>query len=172
MKTGRTEPGRRRPYRISLIGAGRASAREEEVARRVGREVAERGAILVCGGLGGVMAAAAEGCREGGGTTVGILPGTEPEEADAGIEIPVATGLGEARNLLVVRAGEAVITVGGSWGTLSEIALARKVGRPVVTLLEPPAAELGLPEADTPEAAVAWALARAEEGRRRSRGRR
>lgn len=157
------------PVRISVIGAGRASEVEEALARQVGKALARRGAVLVCGGLGGVMAAAARGCREEGGRTVGVLPGDVPEAANPWIELPLATGMGEARNALVVRFGEAVVAVGGEWGTLSEIALARKLGRAVVTLGTPPARGLGLPAAGDPGEAVDWAVERAL-GRRAGRG--
>lgn len=153
------------PLRISVIGGSRASDEELALAREVGGSIADAGAVLVCGGLGGVMEAAARGCREAGGRTIGILPGSDPAAANRWIEIPLATGLGEARNTLVVRAGEAVISVGGAWGTLSEIAFAGAIGRPVVTLGRPPAAELGLPDASSAAAAVAWALEAAMEAR-------
>lgn len=157
-----------RPHRIAVIGGGSASAEERETARRVGVTLAEAGAVLVCGGLGGVMEAAAEGARSAGGLTVGILPGEHPDTANPAITLPLATGLGEARNALVVRTAEAVVAVGGEWGTLSEIALARTMGRDVVMLGRPPAEGLGLPRAESAEEAVRWALARAEEGRNRS----
>ncbi|RMF87066.1 MAG: TIGR00725 family protein, partial [Nitrospinota bacterium] len=96
--------------------------------------IAIRGAILVCGGLGGVMEAAARGAREGGGLTVGILPGCEATEANPYIDIPIVTGMSHARNLLIVRTAEVVIALPGEYGTLSEIALALKIGRPVVGL--------------------------------------
>jgi uncharacterized protein (TIGR00725 family) len=135
------------------------------VATEVGRHLANAGAVLICGGLGGVMEAAARGAREAGGRTMGLLPGTDADEANPWIELPVATGLGEARNLLVVRTGEAVIAIGGGWGTLSEIALARKIGRRVVTLGLPPAEGLGCPAAKGPGDAVARALGFAREAR-------
>lgn len=156
-----------RPLRIAVIGAGRASAAEAEVAEALGRALGGAGAVLVCGGLGGVMEAAARGCAGAGGSTVGILPGVRGEDANPWIELPVATGMGEARNALVVRAGEAVVAVGGSWGTLSEIALARKMGREVC-LLGPPAIEgLELPRFAVAEDAAEWALERARERRGR-----
>lgn len=157
----------KRPYRIAVIGGGSASAEELEAARRVGAALAEAGAVLVCGGLGGVMEAAAEGARSAGGLTVGLLPGESPAAANAAITLPLATGLGEARNALVVRGAEAVIAVGGEWGTLSEIALARKMGREVVTMGRPPAEGLGLAAAEDAEEAVRWALTRAQECRDR-----
>jgi uncharacterized protein (TIGR00725 family) len=98
----------------------------------VGRLLAERGAVVVCGGLGGTMEAACRGARDGGGTTIGLLPGFERADANPFVDVAVPTGLGEARNALVVRAADAVIALGGGYGTLSEIALALKAGTPVV----------------------------------------
>jgi uncharacterized protein (TIGR00725 family) len=118
-----------------VIGPGDGvSAEELEAAEEVGRLVAEGGAILVCGGLGGVMEAACRGARSAGGLTLGILPGRDRREANRYVEVAVATGLGEARNALVVRSADAVVAVGGAYGTLSEIALALKGGTPVVGL--------------------------------------
>lgn len=150
------------PYRIAVVGAGEATEEERSLAADVGRSLARAGAVLVCGGLGGVMDAAARGAREAGGLTVGILPGTSASTANASIVLPLPTGLGEARNALVVRAAEAVIAVGGEWGTLSEIALARKAGIDVATLGRPPRGVEGLPAMASAEDAVRWALERAE----------
>jgi uncharacterized protein (TIGR00725 family) len=130
---------------VAVVGAGRASSEELALAESVGAGLAARGAIVVCGGLGGVMEAACRGAKSGGGTTLGILPGTRRADANAWVDVAVATGLGEARNALVVRAADALIAVGGEFGTLSEIALALKVGKRVVGLatwrLERPGAE-------------------------------
>ena len=104
------------------------------LAEQVGAEVARRGAVLVCGGLGGVMEAAARGAREAGGLTIGIVPGTSAGEANPFIDVPIVTGLGEARNALVVQSSDAVIAIAGAYGTLSEIALALKMGVPVIGL--------------------------------------
>ena len=104
------------------------------MAEAVGRELAGRGAVVVCGGLGGVMEAACRGAQEAGGRTVGILPGADRAAANPFVDIAVPTGLGEARNALVVRAADALIAVGGGYGTLSEIALALKAGKRVVGL--------------------------------------
>ena len=120
-----------RPY-VAVVGAGRASAEQEEVAEEVGRALAERSAVVVCGGLGGVMEAAARGAKEAGGTTLGILPSLDRADANPFVDLAVATGLGEARNALVVRAADALVAVGGEYGTLSEIALALKAGKRVV----------------------------------------
>jgi uncharacterized protein (TIGR00725 family) len=150
----------RRPL-IAVIGGSACSPAEAEWAAAVGRLVAERGAVLVCGGLGGVMAAAARGAKERGGTTVGILPGTDPGDANPSIDIPIATGLGEMRNALVIRAADAVIAIGGGWGTLSEIALAQGSRTPLVGLHDAFAAAVDIPRVDHPEEAVRWALERA-----------
>jgi uncharacterized protein (TIGR00725 family) len=119
------------PY-IAVIGPGRATEQQVRDAERVGSGLARAGAILVCGGLGGVMAAACRGAKAAGGTTVGILPGSDRSQANEWVDIAVPTGLGEARNALVVRAGDAIVAVGGEYGTLSEIALALKAGKTVV----------------------------------------
>jgi uncharacterized protein (TIGR00725 family) len=124
---------RRRPY-ISVIGAGVCDDETYELARRVGRGVAALGAVLVCGGRGGVMEAAARGARESGGTTLGILPGHDRADGNPYLDLTVTTGLGHGRNLLVASSGDAVIAVGGEYGTLSEIGLALVLGRPVVVL--------------------------------------
>jgi uncharacterized protein (TIGR00725 family) len=126
-------------------------------AERVGALVAQRGAVLVCGGLGGVMEAACRGAKSSGGTTVGLLPGADRAAANRFVDIAIPTGLGEARNALVVRAVDAVIAVGGGYGTLSEIALALKAGKRVVGLgsweIE------GVEAAESPQAAVEAVLA-------------
>lgn len=121
------------PY-IAIIGAGDATGVLYEQAREVGTLVAERGGIVVCGGLGGVMEAAAKGATETGGVAIGILPDEDRRRANEYLSYTVATGVGHARNLSVVCSADAVIAVGGGYGTLSEIGLARKVGRPVVIL--------------------------------------
>jgi uncharacterized protein (TIGR00725 family) len=121
----------RAPY-IAVVGPGEATDDELTAAEAVGRGLAERGAVLVCGGLGGVMAGACRGAKAAGGTTVGILPGNERAAANEWVDVAVSTGLGEARNALVVRAADAVVAVGGGYGTLSEIALALKAGKPVI----------------------------------------
>src|SRR5512136_1455457 len=117
---------------IAVIGAVDADPHEMATADAVGALVAKHGAVLVCGGLGGVMEAACRGAKEAGGTTVGILPGTEG--GNPYLDIIIRTGLGHARNVLVVLSADAVIAVGGSHGTLSEIAIALKTGRPVYGL--------------------------------------
>jgi uncharacterized protein (TIGR00725 family) len=120
---------------VAVIGPGSgASAAELEAAEELGRLLAEADAVLVCGGLGGVMEAACRGAQSTGGLTLGILPGRDRSDANPYVEVAVPTGLGEARNALVVRAADAVVAVGGAYGTLSEIALALKGGTPVVGL--------------------------------------
>ena len=119
---------------VAVIGAGRASTAQEQAACAVGSGLARAGITVVTGGLGGVMAAACRGAREAGGRTVGILPGLDRAAANAFVEVALPTGLGEARNLLVVRAADVVIAVGGEYGTLSELALALKAGIPVIGL--------------------------------------
>ena len=123
----------RAPY-VSVIGPGVATDELYEGARRIGRLLAEKGATVVCGGLGGVMEAAARGATEAGGTAIGILPDGDRERASGYLSHSVATGAGQARNLAVVCSGDVVIAVGGEYGTLSEIGLALKMGRPVVVL--------------------------------------
>ena len=119
---------------VAVIGAGRCLEDVARVAESVGRELAERGVTLVCGGLGGVMEAACRGAKLEGGPTIGILPGSSRHEANPYVDIPVVTGMGEARNVIVVRTSHAVIAVDGEYGTLSEIAYALKLGIPVVGL--------------------------------------
>jgi uncharacterized protein (TIGR00725 family) len=119
---------------IAVVGAGRASVEEARAAEAVGRALAEAGAVLVCGGLGGVMEAACRGAKAAGGTTVGLLPGADRTQANDHVDVAIATGLGEARNALIVRAADALIAVGGEYGTLSEVALALKTGKRVVGL--------------------------------------
>ena len=120
--------------RIGIIGAGRCDETIYDLAYSVGQMVAERGAILYCGGLGGVMEASAKGAVSKGGVTVGILPGAKASDANDYIKIPVITGMGHARNVILVRSCEALIAISGSHGTLSEIALALKMWKPVVGL--------------------------------------
>lgn len=119
---------------IGVVGAGQATAEQMRLAQEVGTLLAEQGHTVVCGGLGGVMEAAALGARVAGGAVVGLLPGLEREAANPYLTVVIPTGLGELRNGIVVRASDALISVGGSWGTLSEIALAVRTGVPVVSL--------------------------------------
>ena len=117
---------------VAVCGPGRATEAEAALAEEVGRGLAGAGAIVVCGGLGGVMEAAARGAAQAGGTALGILPGTDRDEGNPYLTVAVPTGMGEARNALVVRAADALIAIAGEFGTLSEIALALKLGTPVV----------------------------------------
>jgi uncharacterized protein (TIGR00725 family) len=119
---------------IGLIGAGVADERTLANAEAVGRLIAKRGALLVCGGLGGVMEAAARGANAEGGTVIGILPQNEKNEANPYIDIPIATGFGEGRNVVIVRTADALVAIGGEYGTLSEIAFALTMGKPVIGL--------------------------------------
>lgn len=121
-------------FQIGVIGAGEACPNEDVWAEEVGRELARRGAVLLCGGLSGVMEAAARGARAEGGLTVGILPGPNRSEANPHIQIGVATDLGHARNIVLVRSSDGLIAIGGGYGTLSEIAIALKTAKPVVSL--------------------------------------
>jgi len=142
---------------VAVVGSGPGRVAEAE---EVGRLLAERGCTVVTGGLGEVMAAAARGAKEAGGTTIGILPGTSRADANEWVDHAVATGLGHMRNFAVAASGDAVIAVGGAWGTLSEIAFAKVLGRPVV-ILEPGLEVEGVDRAATPEEAVELALSRA-----------
>jgi uncharacterized protein (TIGR00725 family) len=146
-----------RRVQISVIGSG---AEHEARAEEVGRLLAERGCTVVTGGLGEVMAAAARGAKEAGGTTIGILPGESRVDANEWIDHAVVTGIGHARNFAVAASGDAVIAVGGSWGTLAEIAFAMRLGRPVV-ILDPGWQLDGIERAGTPEEAVEIALSHA-----------
>src|SRR5205823_3641404 len=109
---------------VAVCGSATPAPEEAEVAEQIGELLARAGAVVVCGGLGGVMDAAARGCASAGGTSVGVLPGSDRNGASTHLTIALPTGLGEARNALVVRAANAVIAVGGEFGTLSEVALA------------------------------------------------
>jgi uncharacterized protein (TIGR00725 family) len=155
-----------RPLQIAVIGKGRPDDELAPLAEEVGRLVAEAGAVLVCGGLGGVMEAASRGAAGAGGVVIGIVPGADPAHANQFCTHVVAAATGVARNLAVVASADAVIAIGGEWGTLSEIAHARQFGRPVVALrswtIEPAApiqSGLGVELADDPTGAVREALA-------------
>jgi uncharacterized protein (TIGR00725 family) len=123
-----------RPDYVAVVGPGDASAEEVSAAEEVGRLLGERGAVVVCGGLGGVMEAVCRGAREGGGTTVGILPGGDRSAANGYVDVALPTGMGEMRNALVARSADVLIAVGGEYGTLSEIALGLKAGKRVIGL--------------------------------------
>ena len=140
---------------VAVIGSG---AEHEGRAEEVGRLLAERGCTVVTGGLGSVMAAAARGAKSAGGVTIGVLPSESRRDANEWLDHTVVTGVGHARNLAVVASGDAVIAVGGRWGTLAEIAFANVLGRPVV-ILEPGWELDGVPRAASPGEAVDLALA-------------
>jgi hypothetical protein len=147
-----------------VVGPSDGAPAELAAAEEVGRLLAERGALVVTGGKGGAMEAACRGAKAGGGTTLGILPGADRAAANEYVDVAVATGLGELRNGLVVRAADAVIAVGGAYGTLSEIALALRAGTPVVgldtwELARRGEADTGMRRAASPNAAVDLALA-------------
>lgn len=149
---------------IAVVGGGEPGEEEAALAEAVGSGLAQRGAVVVCGGLGGVMEAACRGARSAGGMTVGILPGRDPADANPCVDVAVATGMGEARNAVIVNTAHCVVAVGGEYGTLSEIALALRAGKPVVGLrtwdLTRPdgTGDTGVVAADGPEAAVELAL--------------
>jgi uncharacterized protein (TIGR00725 family) len=143
---------------IGVIGAGQAGCAACETARLVGRLIAASGAVLICGGLGGIMDAACRGAREAGGHTLGILPGADAEQANPWVSLAIPTNLGHARNMIIAHAAEALIAVAGEFGTLSEMAIGLKLGKPVIVLGSWP----GLPDVvyvDTPEEAVAAVMA-------------
>lgn len=142
---------------VGVIGNGLEDDAHNELAEKAGRLLASSGVNLVNGGLGGVMRASARGCKEAGGLTIGLLPGSDPNDANEYIDVPIATGLGELRNLLIVRAASAVIAIGGGYGTLSEIALALKAGKPVIGLSTWDVSK-DVFKASTPDEAVSLAL--------------
>jgi uncharacterized protein (TIGR00725 family) len=153
---------------VAVIGASGTQEGDEAwtLAEEVGRRLAEASVVLVCGGGGGVMEAASRAAAEAGGTVIGIVPGESPEDANRYCTHVVATGIGHARNLAVVSSGEAVIAIGGEWGTLSEIGFARVIGHEVIALRsweldgrERMRGSPGVVSAETAEDAVAAALA-------------
>ena len=152
-----------REHYIAVVGPSAGTPAELALGEAVGRLIAEAGAVLVCGGMGGVMEAAAGGCTDAGGRSVGILPSESRLDANPYLTVAVATGLGEARNAIVVRTADAVIAIRGEFGTLSEIALALKMGRPVIGLGTWELAKDGVPvdavvRASDPQDAVKTAL--------------
>jgi len=138
---------------IGAIGAGECSTEIYGIAYEVGCLVGQNEWVLVCGGLGGVMEGAAKGCYKAGGMTVGILPGREKDSANPFITLSIPTGLGEGRNLLVVRASDVVVAIAGGYGTLSEIGLALKIGKPVIGLKTWPGID-GIDYVETPDQAI------------------
>src|SRR6266481_6650338 len=151
---------------VAVIGAGDAPPTVCKLAFEVGREIARRGAVLINGGLGGVMESAAAGARKEGGHTIGVLPGYERGAANRHIEFVIATGIGEARNAVIVASADAVIALRGEGGTLAEIGFALKFGKPIVALDSWPEID-GIHRADTPIDAVALALKLAASNSRR-----
>lgn len=150
---------------LAVVGPGEAEPDEIARAEAVGAAIAAAGATLVCGGLGGVMAAACRGAAERGGLTIGLLPGEDRKAANEWVRVALPTGLGEARNVLLVRASVAMIAIGGGWGTLSEIALALRAGLPVIGLdswtpAQGDSRRPGVVALDSPEEAVREALRR------------
>jgi uncharacterized protein (TIGR00725 family) len=150
--------------RVGVIGGSRCEPSVAALARRVGETIARSGAVLVCGGLGGVMEEAARGARESGGLTVGILPGEEAGEANPCIDLPLATGLGHARNLVIVRACDGLVAVDGAYGTLTEIAFALLYDRPLAGVRTWEVDPRVVPF-EEPEEAVRWVLEKIRGGR-------
>lgn len=142
---------------IGIIGSSDTSPGEDLLAREAGERLAKEGITIICGGLGGVMEASCKGARSAGGLTIGILPGILKEDANSYVDIAIPTGIGEARNLIIIRSSSSVIAIGGGYGTLSEIGFALKLGIPVVGLrtweIE------GITKAETAEEAVRNAIA-------------
>ncbi len=153
-----------RPLRITVVGGGRCDGKTASDAERVGTAIARGGGVLVCGGLGGVMEAASRGASQAGGLTIGVLPGERAADANPHIALPIPTGLGQARNIVNVLAGEAVVALPGEAGTLSEIAVAMKSGIPVV-VLGAWSSLGGVDVADSADEAAELALEHARRGR-------
>lgn len=141
---------------VAVCGQSQPDAAHMEAAASVGKLLAQAGAIVLCGGLGGVMEAASRGASEAGGTVVGILPGEDRRQANPHVTVALATGLGQGRNAVIATAADSMIAIGGGWGTLSEMALARRLGRRVIGLGSWPVD--GIQPAGSPEEAVALAL--------------
>jgi uncharacterized protein (TIGR00725 family) len=157
-------PGNLPARYVAVIGGGEADPEVTAMALEVGRELARRGAVVICGGLGGVMAAAARGVQEAGGVSIGILPGPDRHFANPYLTYTIPTNLGHARNMIIAHAADAVIAVGGSYGTISEAAIALKLGKPVIGLRL--AWNLkGVQKAASPAAAVTAAMAPSSGGR-------
>ncbi|MGI5176652.1 TIGR00725 family protein [Dactylosporangium sp. CA-152071] len=151
----------RGPY-VAVIGAGRATGEQERVAEQVGALLAEAGAVVLSGGLGGVMRASCRGAHERGGLTVGLLPGGDRSEGNQFLTVALPTGMGELRNGLIARTADGLIAVGGGWGTLSEIGFAMRLGRPLVAVgswaVTAPDGGPTYPVMGSPDEAVAWLL--------------
>ena len=141
---------------VAVCGASEATQAQLDAAREVGRLLAEAGAVVINGGLGGVSSAASEGAASAGGIVVGLLPDAHRAGANPYLTVALPTGMGQSRNALIVTAAQSVIAIGGGWGTLSEIALAKRLGRPVITLDSWPVK--GLESVESPADAVRRAL--------------
>lgn len=138
---------------IAVVGAGKCSKKLRDMAAVIGRYVAEKGGVIVCGGMGGVMEGVARGAKEGGGTTIGILPTQDKADANEYIDYVIPTGFGEARNIIVIRSADGVVALPGKYGTLSEMAFALQAQKPLVSVS---AWKLGdeIRHVDTPEEAA------------------
>lgn len=152
---------------IGIIGAGTCDSQTAALAEAVGSQLAQQRVGIICGGLEGVMAAACQGAKAAGGVTIGVLPGGNASAANPWVDIAIATGMGEARNLILVRSAQALIAVGGEYGTLSEIAFALKLGVPIIGLNSWQLARqdkiiAAFPQAQTVQEAVSWALSALE----------
>lgn len=143
----------KRPFHVGVVGSGVCPQELYRLARDIGFEIGRRGWMLICGGLGGIMEGACRGCVDAGGMTVGLLPGLLKDEANPYVQVAIPTGLGEARNLLVVRASDILVAISGGYGTLSEVALALKSGKKVVGLETFKTVE-GMHHASNPEEAL------------------
>lgn len=153
----------KRPPLIAICGTSTSDAHEDALAEHVGRLCAERGAVVLCGGLGGVMTSAARGVRAAGGVCIGLLPGSDPTDGNEFLSYAIPTGMGEMRNGLLARAAVGMIAIGGGYGTLSEIGFMRRIDRPVASLqswgIQQPGdsrPDPGIHWASDPEEAVAW----------------
>ncbi|MEZ4600325.1 MAG: TIGR00725 family protein [Syntrophotaleaceae bacterium] len=144
---------------IGVIGASRCTERGYAMAREVGRLLAAKGAVVVCGGLDGIMEAACRGCLEAGGETLGILPGGDPAAANPYVTLAVPTNMGHARNVIIAHTARALIAIEGEFGTLSEMAIGLKLGRPVIALGSWPGID-GVLQVSSPEEAVGQAFER------------
>lgn len=142
---------------VGVIGSSLASGKPYDEAVEVGRLAAKKGALVLTGGLGGIMEAACKGAKESGGQTIGILPGFDDRDANRYVDIPVITGLNHARNIVIVRTSNVLIAVGGEYGTLSEIAFALKLGKPVISLGSWDVGE-AIRKANNPAEAIAMAF--------------
>ena len=148
---------------IGVIGAANASPCGLDHAYQVGRLIAEKGAVLVCGGLGGVMEAASRGCAEAGGDVLGVLPGSSSDSANPYVTLPIVTAMGHARNIIIAQTARALVAIEGEYGTLSEMAIGMKLGKPVVQLGS--WSQISTThQAESPEQAIQMAFAAIQEG--------